>query len=677
VEIVSNSSLVDQIFVVEAHHGGHGDREHWVLDLFDSLFGLTLHRGTKSEVYLGPGGGRADVLVQEDVVIEVKTNLEREMDDAESQLATYFAAKEELNVGIATDGIRWRFYVRVRGEPRLFHSMILAPDRTDGQFKEELLRALQAFRRKTPPPIDAVDLCDTLRLDTPTFRLSTSLLAAASTQSPRYRIERRAWIGEFSEVYPGFENLCRRLGEGNVETGYDRLFIRHTYLVVIAKLLAAIRIFDEAQLHLMIEKSPGKVLDGQALDANGVHVADQDDYFSWVGNPSDELRRFVRELFLSLVRYDFSSVDEDVFRLLYEEVIDADTRHGIGEFYTPKWLAQFITSKTIESGEDIVLDPACGSGTFLVESIRRRASLRQKVKPLVASDLSDLVEQTWGFDINPLAVLLSRVNLYLAVTRIAQKNNLATPAAFNPHIHTADSLSRVRSSLHRSRLQKGSGFFITLAQSMVPVPASVSTLEDAIKVGRVLSKVCDEYVKLVSNGTSHRAALDASLESSPNAYRSTIEIIVNSLKDELAEGDGIWGLVYRNKVVPLFSRTFDCVVGNPPWLVFREMDEGMKDLANFVLEEHAIRPHPKVKSHFDLAIAFTIGSATYLKPGGRLGFVLPRSLVAGLQHLPFLEAAANGSLPLKLDEIDDLEGVVPPPFPHGIPCVSAFFHAGR
>ena len=668
------TSLVDQIFEIQSHHGGHGDREHWVLEVFDALFGLTLHRGTRSEVYLGPGGGRADVLVQEDVVIEVKTDLGREEQDAERQLRMYFTARRALNVGVATDGIEWRFYVRIKGEPRLYHSMRLSPEGSDERLKESLLWVLQAFRRKTPPPVDATELCETLKLDTPTFRLSTSLLTEAAGQSSRFRVERRAWIGEFSEVYPGFEDLCKRLGAGNLEEGYNRLYIRHTYLVVIAKLLAAIRIFDEATLHEMIERRPGEILDGRALAQNGVFVSDPEDYFAWVGKPSDELRTFIRELFLSLVRYDFSSVDEDVFRLLYEEVIDADTRHGIGEFYTPRWLAQFITTKTVESGEDVILDPACGSGTFLVESVRHRAELRLKASGLTTGDLTDLIDQTWGFDINPLAVLLSRVNLYLAITRIAQRRKLATPAEFKPHIHTADSLSRIRSSLHRSRIQKGSGFFVTLAQSMVPVPASVSTLDDAIRVGRALTKVCEEYVRLRADGSTHGAALAEALGVAPNAYRSSLEVIVNSLKSALADGDGIWGLVYRNKVVPLFSRTFDCVIGNPPWLVFREMDEGMKGLAHFILKERNIQPHPKVKSHFDLAIAFTVASSTYLKAGGRLGFVLPRSLVAGLQHLPFLEASIDGKVGLLLDEVDDLQGVVPPPFPHGIACVAAFFH---
>jgi N-6 DNA methylase len=529
-------SLVDRIYQIESHHGTHGDREHWVLDVFDTLFGLTPHQGTRSEVYLGPGKGRADVLVQEDVVIEVKKDLEQEEQEAERQLSLYFSARSFLNVGVATDGLRWRFYVRVHGEPRLYHEMNLAAESTDEQFKEILLKTLQAFRRKTPPPVDAAELCETLKMDTPTFRLSTSLLTEAAAHSPRFRVERRAWIGEFSQVYPGFDDLCKRLGGGSLERGYDRLYIRHTYLVVIAKLLAAIRIFDDARLHQMIDRNPGQVLDGRSLSESGVHVSDPDDYFSWVGHPSDELKTFIRELFLSLVRFDFSAVDEDVFRLLYEEIIDADTRHSIGEFYTPRWLAQFITTRAIVSGDDVVLDPACGSGTFLVESLRYRSDLRETGRKLSQGDLTDLVDQTWGFDINPLAVLLSRVNLYLAVSRIAQRHGLPTPAAFNPHIHTADSLSRIRSSLHRSRLQRGSGFFVTLAQSTVPVPASVSTLEDAIKVGKSLSKVCDEYVSMRSGGRSHGAALAAALEVAPNSYRPSIGAIVNSLREALEEG---------------------------------------------------------------------------------------------------------------------------------------------
>lgn len=669
-------TFTDRIYQLRAAKATHGEIEHWVLDVLEQLLGLSYSQGARAEVYLGPGGGRADVLVQEDVVIEVKRTLPDEQSDAEAQLKTYFNARRKLSVGVVTDGVRWLFFVKSRGLPRLYHEFELHADSTDSQLTDLILVSLQAFRRKTPPPVDARQLCDTLKLGTPTFRLSTELLAEGAGPASRFRVERRAWIAEFKSVYPGFDDLCTALGEGNLDRGYSRLYIRHTYLVVIAKLLAAIRIFDEAQLHLMIEQRPGEVLDGSVLLQNGVHVADKDDYFSWVREPSEELKTFLRELFLSLVRYDFSAVDEDVFRLLYEEVIDADTRHRIGEFFTPKWLAQFIIQRVVSNGHYIVLDPACGSGTFLVESIRRRAALREAEGRLSSSDLQDLVEQTWGFDINPLAVLLSRVNIYLAVSRIAHRNKLPPIPSFNPHVQTADSLSRIRSSRHRTLLAHGTGYYLTMAQQMVPVPPSVTSLDEAMRVGMSLSRVCETYVSEKAQGQSHKRALDSALEVAPNAYRPTLRDIVNALRDELEDGDGIWGLVYRNKVVPLFSGQFDCVVGNPPWLVYREMDNGMKAVTDYVLTNYSIKPASKVKTSLDLAIVFTLASATYLKEGGQLGFVLPRSLVSGLQHLPFLEKTCGEELPIHAIEINDLQGVKPPPFPHGIPCVAVIFERG-
>lgn len=669
-------TFTDRIYQLRASRASHGDIAHWVLDVLDQLLGLSYSQGTRAEVYLGQGGGRADVLVQEDVVIEVKRGLADEQDDAEVQLKTYFNARRTLNVGVATDGRRWLFYVKSRGVPRLYHEFELPANSSDEHLKDLILVSLQAFRRKTPPPVDARQLCDTLKLGTPTFRLSTELLTEASGRADRFTVERRAWIAEFKSVYPGFDDLCTMLGEGSLDKGYSRLYIRHTYLVVIAKLLAAVRIFDEAELHQMIDRRPGEVLDGTVLLHSGVCVADKDDYFSWVRDPSDDLKTFLRELFLSLVRYDFSSVDEDVFRLLYEEVIDADTRHRIGEFFTPKWLAQFIVERVVTNGQHVVLDPACGSGTFLVESIRRRATLRERAGKLTSSDLQDLVEQTWGFDINPLAVLLSRVNIYLVVSRIAHRNKLPPIPSFTPHVQTADSMSRIRSSRHRTLLAHGTGYYLTMAQQMVPVPPSVASLEEALKVGASLSRVCEGYVSRKAAGQAHKHALDSALTLAPNAYRPALKEIINALRDELEDGDGIWGLVYRNKVVPLFSGQFDCVVGNPPWLVYREMDTGMKAVTDYVLTTYDIKPPSKVKTSFDLAVAFTLASATYLKEGGRLGFVLPRSLVSGLQHLPFLEKTSKGELPIQAQEIHDLQGVSPPPFPHGIPCVAAFFESG-
>ena len=67
-----------------------------------------------------------------------------------------------------------------------------------------------------------------------------------------------------------------------------------------------------------------------------------------------------------------ASVDQDVLKVLYESVIGADTRKRLGEYYTPDWLADLVVAAVATDPlEARVLDPSCGSGTFLFHAVRR------------------------------------------------------------------------------------------------------------------------------------------------------------------------------------------------------------------------------------------------------------------------------------------------------------------
>ena len=55
-----------------------------------------------------------------------------------------------------------------------------------------------------------------------------------------------------------------------------------------------------------------------------------------------------------------------MFSGIYEEMVGPNTRRARGEFYTPPSLARLMVHETYQFGQ-VVLDPACGSGTFLVE----------------------------------------------------------------------------------------------------------------------------------------------------------------------------------------------------------------------------------------------------------------------------------------------------------------------
>jgi len=111
-------------------------------------------------------------------------------------------------------------------------------------------------------------------------------------------------------------------------------------------------------------------------------------------------------------------VSEDVLKSLYQELVDPETRHDLGEVYTPDWLAHRIVNKLLdENPRGALLDPTCGSGTFLYLSIReKRARLRDS-----AETLRHILDAVCGADIHPLAVIVAKTNYILALGDLLKK----------------------------------------------------------------------------------------------------------------------------------------------------------------------------------------------------------------------------------------------------------------
>jgi type I restriction-modification system DNA methylase subunit len=71
---------------------------------------------------------------------------------------------------------------------------------------------------------------------------------------------------------------------------------------------------------------------------------------------------------MSAARHD---VQHDVMKVLHERIIDAEQRHRLGEYSTPDLPARVIVAVTVDEPlARRVLDPACGSGTFLSHALR-------------------------------------------------------------------------------------------------------------------------------------------------------------------------------------------------------------------------------------------------------------------------------------------------------------------
>ena len=198
----------------------------------------------------------------------------------------------------------------------------------------------------------------------------------------------------------------------------DELFVRHTLLILIARLIArTVR------------------SDGDAATAG---------FVQWVPEDGD----FVKDLAGIISRYDWGHRSVDVLRGLYGRYVESRHRRSFGEHYTPDWLAERICTKVIDDryiGEQLanfgrgaaikgVLDPFCGSGTFLVHAVRRILNSRALAKEAGLSDRrkNDFASRmVCGMDIHPVAVEMSRCNM---------RRLLPTVPASAIRVHQGDSM---------------------------------------------------------------------------------------------------------------------------------------------------------------------------------------------------------------------------------------------
>src|SRR5699024_1410350 len=112
----------------------------------------------------------------------------------------------------------------------------------------------------------------------------------------------------------------------------------------------------------------------------------------------------------------------------YETIIPKELRHALGEYYTPDWLAEYTIKETIKYSNKNqkyvkVLDPTCGSGTFIFKYI-------QNLKTTI-TDPNIIINNVKGLDINPIAVLTAKTNYLISIINLLNKDNEISIPIYN------------------------------------------------------------------------------------------------------------------------------------------------------------------------------------------------------------------------------------------------------
>jgi hypothetical protein len=362
-----------------------------------------------------PGGRRIDIEVGF-TVIEVKKDLRSAgvVKAAEQQLAGYVASRSQDTgqryVGILTDGADWRAY-ELQGDELVQATRYELSVRSGLTPLLAWLEGALATRRGVSPTPREIDTG--LGASSSSYALDRSALAALCGEHhdvPTVRLRRQLW------------SRLLRSALGTQFTDTDELFVEHTLLVNSAEIIA----------HLVLgldvtDLQPAALLGGQRFALAQIYGVVDEDFFGWVlevpGGAS-----FVRTMARRLARFDWTNVEHDVLKVLYESVIGTETRKRLGEYYTPDWLAEQIVTEAIPNPlEQRVLDPACGSGTFLFHAARKHLAACDKAGVPLAAALAGLTDHVQGIDLHPVAVALARVTYLLAIGRERLIDNTRGP----------------------------------------------------------------------------------------------------------------------------------------------------------------------------------------------------------------------------------------------------------
>ena len=139
------------------------------------------------------------------------------------------------------------------------------------------------------------------------------------------------------------------------------------------------------------------------------------DLFAWYASVwSEPIEKLVRDMVARLDDYNPGTLSEDpagsrdLLKKLYQQLFPKSVRHDLGEYYTPDWLADHVLNELgyVGDPDKRLLDPACGSGTFLVMAINRIRRWYDENRDKCPFDEGGLCRKILGningFDLNKL-----------------------------------------------------------------------------------------------------------------------------------------------------------------------------------------------------------------------------------------------------------------------------------
>ncbi|HEX9985336.1 MAG TPA: N-6 DNA methylase [Thermoanaerobaculia bacterium] len=405
--------------------------------------------------------------------------------------------------------------------------------------------------------------------------------------------------------------------------------------------------------------------------------------------PNELLQHVLEDVF---EKFDFrieesdaagTHVDPEMLGRVFESLMAADERAASGSFYTPKEIVDTLTTRAIEHWlgdgdlarlESItILDPACGSGAFLLSALGVIERLYRKLAGgQVPRNLRQrIVERSlFGVDLKPEAVRLCELRLWLAIVSGSEETIETVPPLpnldrnilqGNSLLSPTDFLGDGRADVYRDwmmaiRAQRDLvERYRRAPQSERPALNRLLRTNDQRLASDMLAKTIDAAEdELQQLATPQRDLFGRARPADLDRCRELQQYIAaqESLLERVEEGalDFFSFDVHFAPVVA--AGGFDVVAGNPPWVRNSRIDPRAKRM---LADRYALFRAPRGETAFhqpDLSVAFFERSLQLVHPEGVVAMLVPSKIANAAYAAPLRRALARRNIV----SVDDWSG---------------------
>ena len=375
-----------------------------------------------------------------------------------------------------------------------------------------------------------------------------------------------------------------------------------------------------------------------------------------------EIINSLRDVLIKISFYQMEDLSHartnDVLKQFYQNIVPQVLRKSLGEFYTPDWLVEVSLDKVVGQFDELkFLDPTCGSASFLLAIIKR---IRANSQLSSGELLERIIQNVWGFDLNPLAVQTARVNYLIAISDLIAEVpgiNIEIPILLADAIYAPSPEDNAGTSVVNYVI--GSD----IADLVITLPMEL--VQDRNRLDSIFT-IMSEYVEqimetaqMLNNLVAYHMVSNEEKETWGDLLSTTYSHVLDLHR---RNWNGIWFRIVRNYFWSATTGEFDVVVGNPPWVRWSKLPELYRSRVTPTCRRYDIFSNTPFYGGNELDISglitYTV-SDKWLKTGGQLIFLLTQTHFQSASSEGFRRFCIDGQNYLTPIEVEDLKELKP------------------